>query len=313
MKGELLTAWPYVWSDIWVRLYESQGTPVELFSELYSALMPKPKAPVAPPPPTIFDPDGSMTDPGEIAVDAAYRHSVEEYNNRRLAYEQALTAKPDDVRAWLRERLQATLTTEADAIRALEKAFQTIEDIGGDALSNRYVTLVEAFLAKYNLRYDLRRPFSLHATLTGVFAQLVAQLKSTTATDAHLNGVMRDFEDAFRDLKAGSTPARIKTCISRQANLLEAIGQIAPNVTGNTLGAICDQVGTWPHEKLKESIKCLYKFSNEYPGVRHAGTPASQIREIELRDLIAVSVVLTGFAPYLTDRLNVDGIYGGGA
>mgnify|MGYP006959304734 CR=1 FL=1 len=312
MKGELLTAWPYMWSDIWVRLYETQGTPVELFSELYAALMPKPRAPVAPPAPTIFDADGNMSDPAEIAADAAYKLELEDYTKRRLAYEQALTAKPEEARAWLRERLQATLVTEADAILALEKAFLTIEDIGGDALSNRYVTLVEAFLAKYNLRYDLRRPFSLHPTLTGVFAQLVAQLKATTMTDAHLNGVMSDFEDAFRDLKAGSTPARIKACISRQANLLEAIGQIAPNVTGNTLGAICDQVGTWPHEKLKESIKCVYKFSNEYPGVRHAGTPATQIREIELRDLIAVSVVLTGFAPYLTDRLNVQGIYGGG-
>lgn len=311
MKGELLTAWPYVWADILVRLYETQGTPVELFSELYAALMPKPKPPIVPPAPTLFDADGNMTDAAEIAADAAYKQAFQDYTVKRLAYEQALTAKPDEVRTWLRERLQGTLATEADAIRALERAFQTIDDIGGDVLSNRYVTLVEAFLAKYNLRYDLRRPFSLHPTLTGVFALLVAQLKSTTATDAHLNGVMRDFEDAFRDLKAGNTPARIKTCISRQANLLEAIGQIAPNVTGNTLGQICDQVGTWPHEKLKEAIKCMYKFSNEYPGVRHAGTPATQIREIEMRDLIAVSVVLTGFAPYLTDRLNVDGIYGG--
>ena len=31
-----------------------------------------------------------------------------------------------------------------------------------------------------------------------------------------------------------------------------------------------------------------------------------------MRDLVAVSVVLTGFAPYLTDRLNPEGIYGVG-
>ena len=122
---------------------------------------------------------------------------------------------------------------------------------------------------------------------------------------------MSDFEDSFRDLKSGGTPARIKACISRQLNLLEAIGQIAPNVTGKTLGAICDQVGTWPHEKIKESIKCVYKFSNEYPGVRHAGTPATQIREVDMRDLIAVSVVLTGFAPYLTDQIDTAQIFGG--
>lgn len=310
MSGELLKAWPYVWADIWVRLYETKGTPVELFSELYAVLMPKPKPPISPPAPTVFDAEGNMADPAEIAADAAYRWAFAEFDTQRLAYEQALTAKPDEVRAWLRDRHQATLRTEGDAIRALEKAFQIIEDIGGDQLSNRYVLLVESFLSKYNLRYDLRRPFSLHPTLSGVFSQLVSQLKLATSGDAHLNGIMSDFEEAFRDLKSGATPARIKACISRQANLLEAIGKIAPNVTGNTLGLICDQVGTWPHDKLKESIKCLYKFSNEYPGVRHAGDLATQIREIDMRDLVAISVVLTGFTPYLTDRLASDHIYG---
>ena len=312
MKGDLLTAWPYVWTDVWVRLYETKGTPVELFSELYAALIPKPRLPSAPPEPTVFDVDGNMADPDEIAAAADFRAGLEIYNNERLAYEQALTAEPEDVRRWFREGLQSTLQTEADAVSSLEKAFAKIDDIGGDAISNRYVNLVEAFIEKYNLRYDLRRRFSLHPNLSGVFTQLISQLKNATASDAHLNAIMSDFDEAFRDLKAGATPARIKACISRQANLLEAIGQIAPNVTANTLGAICDQVGTWPHEKLKESAKCIYKFSNQYPGIRHAGTPASQIREVEMRDLIAVSVILAGFTPYLTDRLNSDYIYGVG-
>ena len=274
MRGDLKSAWSYVWSDIWVRLYETRGAPVELFSELYATLMPRPRMPIAPPEPTVFDGDGNMSDPDEIAAAAEYRATMENYNKERLVYEQALTAEPEDVRRWLREGLQATLQTEADAVSALEKAFTKIDDIGGDALSNRYVNLVEAFIEKYNLRYDLRRPFSLHPTISGVFTQLISQLKTATAGDAHLNGIMGDFEEAFRDLKGGATPARIKACISRQANLLEAIGQIAPNVNANTLGAICDQVGTWPHEKLKESAKCIYKFSNQYPGIRHAGTPA---------------------------------------
>jgi hypothetical protein len=253
-----------------------------------------------------------MNDPIEIELLAEFKTAMEAYNRDRLTYEKALTAEPDEARQWLREGLQNALQSEADAVSALEKAFAKIDDIGGDALSNRYVNLVQAFIEKYNLRYDLRRPFSLHPTISGVFTQLVSQLKQATSGDAHLNGIMGDFEESFRDLKAGATPARIKACISRQANLLEAIGQIAPNVTGNTLGAICDQVGTWPHDKLKESVKCMYKFSNEYPGIRHAGTPASQVREMDMRDLVAVSVVLTGFAPYLTDRLNPEGIYGAG-
>lgn len=312
MRGDLKSAWPYVWSDIWVRLYETKGTPVELFAELYAVLMPKPRPPITPPEPTAFDAEGNMVDQLEIELLAEFQLRMETYNQARLTYEKALTAEPDDARQWLRDGLQNALHSEADAVNALEKAFAKIDDIGGDGLSNRYVNLVQAFIEKYNLRYDLRRPFSLHLTISGLFTQLVSQLKQATSTDAHLSGIMGDFEESFRELKAGATPARIKACISRQANLLEAIGQIAPNVTGNTLGAICDQVGTWPHDKLKESVKCLYKFANEYPGIRHAGTPASQVREIDLRDLVAVSVVLTGFVPYLTDRLNPEGIYGVG-
>lgn len=313
MRGDLKSAWPYVWSDIWVRLYETKGTPVELFSELYAALMPRPRPPTAPPEPTVFDVDGNMTDPEEIAAATAFEGAMKAYNRERLAYEQALTAEPETARIWLREGLQATLRTEADAVTALERAFVKLNDIGGDALSNRYVNLVETFIEKYNLRYDLRRPFTLHPTLSGVFTQLICQLKGATTSDAHLDAIMRDFEESFRDLKAGVTPARIKACISRQANLLEAIGQIAPNVTGNTLGAICDQVGTWPHEGLKESAKSIYRFSNQYPGIRHAGTPATQLREIELRDLIAVSVLLAGLTPYLTDRVSANAVYGVGA
>lgn len=312
MRGNLQSAWPYVWSDVWVRLYDSKNAPVEMFSELYAALMPRPRPPAIPPEPTAFDADGRMTDQDEIAAAAAYREALEGYNHERLAYEKALTAEPEQARTWLREGLQATLLCEADAVSALERAFTRINDIGGDALSNRYVNLVEAFIEKFNLRYDLRRPFSLHPNISGVFTQLMSQLKIATRSDAHLDSIMGDFEEAFRDLKSGTTPARIKACISRQANLLEAIGQIAPNVTGNTLGAICDQVGTWPHEGLKDSAKAIYRFSNQFPGIRHAGTPGTQLREIELRDLIAVSVLLAGLTPYLTDRVSADAIYGVG-
>ena len=49
-------------------------------------------------------------------------------------------------------------------------------------------------------------------------------------------------------------------------------------MTGTTLGAICNQVGTWPHDKLKEAMKDLYGFASDYPGIRHGGTPANALR-----------------------------------
>ena len=122
---------------------------------------------------------------------------------------------------------------------------------------------------------------------------------------------MIDFEDAVRDLRAGATQNRIKTCIQKQMNLLEAMGGMCPAVTGNTLGRISDQVGTWPHFSVKESMKSLYQFASDYPGIRHAGTPGNAIRDIEIKDMVALTVLLAGFAPYLSHQLNSDTVYRG--
>ena len=99
---------------------------------------------------------------------------------------------------------------------------------------------------------------------------------------------------------------RIKTCIQKQVNLLEAIGRACPGVTQTTLGGICDQVNTWPHQKIKEAMKNLYGFASDYPGIRHSGTPANAVRTIDMRDMIAISILLAGFTPYLSIELNAD-------
>jgi hypothetical protein len=130
-----------------------------------------------------------------------------------------------------------------------------------------------------------------------------------SATDPHLDALMKEFEDALRDLRDGCSDGRIKTCIQKQVNLLEAIGRMNPGVTGRTLGAICDQVGTWPHEKLKTAMKDLYGFTSDYPGIRHGGTPTNALRTIDMRDMVAMSILLAGFTPYLSDKLDPELVF----
>jgi hypothetical protein len=186
-----------------------------------------------------------------------------------------------------------------------------LEDLGGDALSTRYFRLLSAFIEKYNLRYDLRRPCVLCPTLPGLFAVLLADLHAIASRDAHLHALMQELDDAVRDLRTDRSEGRIKSCIHKQFNLLEAIGRTFPGVTRTSLGSICNQVGTWPHEKMKEAIQNLYMFASDYPGIRHAGTPANALRAIEMRDLVSMSILLAGFTPYLSDQLNVEAMYPG--
>ena len=281
MRGELIGVWAETWREIWLPLIEQplaeddEGLPEDIFCELYRALAPA----LAPRP--------SVEDLADIIVNPV---------QSREAFE-ATTAND--------------LAGEGALVGFFEAAHDALEELGGDDLTNRYFNLLSGFIDKFSLRYDLRRPCILCPTLPGVFASLVRDLRALTNQDPHLDALMKDFEAAVRDLRHDGTDRRIKTCIQKQVNLLEAIGGAAPGVTGTTLGAICNQVGTWPHEKLKEAMKNLYGFASDYPGIRHGGTPASALRAVDMRDMVAMSILLTGFTPYLESRLSADAIFGG--
>jgi hypothetical protein len=203
------------------------------------------------------------------------------------------------------------LLGEPALVGFLEAAHPTLNDLAGDELSNRYFNLLSGFIEKFSLRYDLRRPCVLCPTLPGVFASLVRDLRRLTSQDTRLDQFMKDYEDAVRDLRFGCTDSRIKTCIGKQFMLIEAIGAFDPSVTKNTLGDMCDQLNSWPHATIREALKKLYGFSSDYPGIRHAGSPKGALRGIEMRDMVAMSILLTGFTPYLESRLSADAIYGG--
>src|SRR5207244_13423640 len=126
----------------------------------------------------------------------------------------------------------------------LEAAFDVIEDLGGDPLSNRYFNLLAGFIDKFSLRYDLRRPCTLCPTLPGVFASLVRDLRVLTSQDAHLDALMTEFENAVRDLRHDCSDGRIQTCIQKQVNLQEALGASFPGVTEAELGGMCNQLGS---------------------------------------------------------------------
>ena len=213
-----------------------------------------------------------------------------------------------------RERFKRTKTDGITGERVLVKFLEDVHEICAerdDGLAACYFDLLEAFIAKFSLRYDLQRPCGLCPSLAGIFASLVSDLRTVAGKDRHLDAMMKDFEGALRDLRTDCGEGRIKTCIQKQVNLLEAIGRKAPGVKKSTLGAICDQVHTWPHEKIKEAMKNLYAFASDFPGIRHGGTPSNAIRSIDMRDMIAMSILLAGFTPYLTDRLSADVIYRG--
>lgn len=275
MRGEFIGVWSESWREIWLPLAEQGDVPRDIFCELYRALTPALKR-----------------QPSVEALADIIDNPVQS----REAFEQTGT---DD------------LAGERAIVAFFEAAHAALDELAGDELSNRYFNLLANFIDKFNLRYDLRRPCMLCPTLSGVFVSLVRDLRVVSAQDAHLDALMKEFEDAVRDLRQDCSDGRIKTCIQKQVNLLEAIGRMTPGVTESELSGICNQVTTWPHSAIKAALKNLYGFASDYPGIRHGGNPAGALRAIEMRDMVAISILLAGFTPYLASQLNADSVYRG--
>src|SRR5262249_35609027 len=92
-----------------------------------------------------------------------------------------------------REAFEGTRAEDIAGERALVAFFEAVhgtleefESPGDDALTNRYFNLLAAFIEKFSLRYDLRRPCILCPTLPGVFASLMRDLRVLASADTHL-------------------------------------------------------------------------------------------------------------------------------
>ena len=281
MRGEFIAVWSDTWREIWLPLSnqllgeDGEGPPEDVFCELYRAL-----APALSPRPSVEDLADIIDNP------VRSREAFEKTSGDDLADERAL-------------------------VGFFEAAHDALEELRGDELTNRYFNLLSGFLDKFSLRYDLRRPCILCPTLPGMFTGLVRELDALGTTDQNIGKRLRDFKEAIQDLRMGPTEGRVSSCVMKQMMFLEAVAAASGEAAGSDLAALCKALKHWPHPAVKKSLLNLYGFASDLPGVRH-GTPSTGMdRDIDMRDVVAMSILLTGFTPYLESRLSADAIFGG--
>ena len=131
----------------------------------------------------------------------------------------------------------------------------------------------------------------------------ICELHRMNTANAHLSGLLEDFEHAFDSYARSQNPADLKTCIAKASNYAEGLAS-STNGKAGTLGALCNQIGDWPHDKVKEALQNLYKFCSDYPGIRHAGDPRGIRRDLSVKDSTLICLLLIGFSGYLSP--NVD-------
>jgi hypothetical protein len=308
MNAELLPVWASTWPELWSRLAKSAEAPDDLFIGLVGELATEPQPPAVPLPPSphAFDEAGALVDRATIRARDEYDKAQLLYNSARDKYVSALSSEPL-AKQFFRGML-LKISSEYDAVKFLESVHESLIALEYNDLTNIYKKLVVEFLQKFSLRYEMRGPFSLRATMPGVFVKMMREIKIIACGDAHLRSLMEEFEEAFSDLREERTQAKIKTCLQKQFNLVEGLGGRYPGVTELTLGAMCNQLD-WPHATVKELGKKLYGFGSSYPGVRHAGNPQGVLRNLDMRDFVSLSLMLASFTPYVTHGLEADRCY----
>ncbi|MCJ7678741.1 MAG: hypothetical protein MUO35_13585, partial [Anaerolineales bacterium] len=181
MRGEFVGVWSETSREIWLPLIEQpltdndKGIREDVFCELFRALAGDPKKP------------GAL--------------------RKTPSVETVADILDDPVQS--RQAFEATTVNELAGERELvgffEAAHDALEELGGDALANRYFNLLAGFIDKFSLRYDLRRPCILCPTLPGMFTSLVREIDLLGIADANVAKRLRDFKEAVHDLRLGQT------------------------------------------------------------------------------------------------------------
>lgn len=314
MRGSLLNVWQETWGSIWKHIQADFEDVADEVAEVTNAhQLPKDFEPFEDLMSALYVEAYKAFTPSLRGIPNASAQSVEQDGNYALVGAIDIGAISNDFK---RAEIEFAaikagfFASEYSLVQFCENAYDVIEEFDS-RLAARYRALLRLFIEKFSLRYEVRDPCELCPTLPGIFASLVLRLKTSCQGDAHLSELMSDFEESLMDLRAKSTGRKIKTCMAKQINLLEAIAARHPDTSRNTIGAICGDLNSWPHDSLCESMKNLYKFTCDYPGIRHGGTPSNAARPIDMRDLLCVSIMLVGFAPYLSNDINADLVYQG--
>jgi len=273
MIGSLLDHWVYAGPDIWSKLASVRKAPTDFFTELYR---------------TAYD---FLQNPPEYKE---FEKAVNDPNYAKQGFEKI---QADD------------FGNEASVVGLMEAAYKTIRDFEVKGYERLYKRLMSRFIEKYNLRYGIDDPFQLRVILPGVFAGLYRDLQRINQADEHLAELMHEFEVAFGNYARTKHAADLKTCIGKASNLAEGVATRACGENG-TLGKLCDRLNCWPHAAVKSSLKCLYGFCSDYPGIRHGGKPESRIRDLETKDGIVICLLLFAFSGYLTNQVRADEVLG---
>ena len=282
MKGQLKLVIDRAFVELWEPLTSHEDCPSNVFVEIYAGLSKHLREPESE---YVFEEDGTIHD-NSVRPDQLVMRAMSD---------------PTIAEKLLAGLSEYDFDSESKALQAVSSTYSVLGDIATDDLATSYLELLRAFVDRYSLRYYVDETARLWISFSGLATALFGQLRFAAEDHPQLLEQLNAFEHALAECLAEPTEDRIKTTIQKQVIVLEAFGSRHHLVSGNTLGRMLEQVGSWPHDSLTEAAKQLYRFANDYPGIRHTGSHDSASRSLDLRDLAGVTLSLVGLVAYLAD------------
>lgn len=282
MKGYLGLVIHRAFAELWQPLTDHDDCPNNVFGEIYAGLR---RFLMDPEPEYVKYADGTVRDV-TVGLD-----------------ELEMLALSDDAAAeeLLRNLSKTDFETEDNVLEAIHSTYVVLGDLASASLADFYLGLLKSFVERYSLRYYVDDRAKFWITLSGFSTAMFLQLRRAAETNSHALQQLNAFELALAECLANPDETRIKTAIQKQVMVLEAFGLRQHSKSIKTLGAMLQNVASWPHDSLNDAASNLNRFVNDYPGIRHAGSSSSVVRTLDLRDLVNVTLSLVGILVYLAD------------
>lgn len=180
--------------------------------------------------------------------------------------------------------------TEIDAVKIVEAYYNSLYE-SDEKLAEEYKNYLGSFLLQYNIRYCVCPPCKLSLTLAGLLStqfDYIKYLSKITGPSSRMECI-KILEKHSREIERSYEENH---CIDDSIKLIEYF--LYDKTKQSTLGEAVDHSDIlFPHESVKNSIKNYYDFSNDYPNIRHIGSPKSAKRSLNKSDgILALSIAI---------------------
>jgi hypothetical protein len=271
MTGNFIQVWEYLWLDLWSPIGDFSPDDVSVPQDLFSILC--------------------ITADDYLSPHLTDLELEEIRNDPIIAHRRFQSLKGTDFK------------NEIAIVNFLEETYHIIKDFEIAGFENFYKQQLIGIIRKFNLRYRVDDPFIIRFLLPGSFNNLYSEIVRINTGNPHLSSLLDDFEKAYDRYTRTQDPTDLKTCIQKASNYAEGLGSLTCG-HAEELGKICNYLKDWPHNGVRDSLQHLYRFCNDYPGIRHGGNQHNACRPLAPRDAILTSLIIMSFSGYLSLQID---------